>query len=144
VPAATPQPQPWEDVQPDAVKLPDGEPLIPQPAPEPAPPPAKAKTPKGTFGFIFEATVEQGDLSLFVDEQMQDRQAFYASSRDKYRFEKNVVLLPGPHKVRLLVTKSDGKSQAKEWQINVPEKAVTVWKAEMKSFGREIELKQIQ
>ena len=137
------KPEPWEDVQPDNVKLPGNEPLIPPPAPEPAPPPVKVKTPKGTFGFIFESTVEQGDVSLFVDEQLQDRQSFLASSRDRYRLEKNVVLPPGPHKVRLLVTKSDGKSQAKEWQITIQEKAVTIWKAEMKSFGREIELKQI-
>ena len=148
----TPSSAPFNDIQPDNVRTPESEPLVQPTTQEPATPPAatetfqpaKKKGPKGTLGIIFETGADQGDVLLHVDEQLVEKQSFRASSQQKFRLAKSVVLAPGPHKVRITVVKADGQTTGKDWQVDVPEGGNPVWKAELSNNARAFDLKQIQ
>ena len=143
--AQEPSPAPWNDVQPDNVRVPSDEPLVtPEPSQEPSAPAPRIKIPKGTLGVIFETEAEQGDVLLHVDEELVEKQSFRASSQQKFRLAKNLPLAVGSHKVRITVVKADGKTVGKEWQVDVAQGGNPVWKAELSSSGRAIDLKQIQ
>lgn len=140
-----PSPTPLNTVQPDNVRPPSYEPpAAPAPIQEPAAPAPKIKAPKGSLGVIFETEAEQGDVVLHVDEQLVEKQSFRASSQQKFRLTKTLPLTVGPHKVRITVVNADGKTVGKEWQVDVPQGGNPVWKAELSSSGRAIDLKQIQ
>lgn len=126
------------------------QPAYTEPPPSEVPPAAepyaqpKRKGPRGTLGLIFETGADAGDVLLHVDEELVEKQTFRASSQAKFRLTKSLVLPAGLHNVRVTVVKPDGKTVGKEWQVDVAEGGNPVWKAELNTSGKTMDLKQIQ
>ena len=138
-----PKPRPSAPIQ--ATPAPAGPVAEPSPA-EPAPSyeeaAPKVKTPKGSLGVIFETKGDEGQVTLAFNGQVLASEAFTASSDNRYRLEKSMNLLPGPHRIRVTVVVS-GKTYEKEWTAMVVERQSTVWKAEMNRFPKELVVKPI-
>jgi len=113
----------------------------PQPA-EPAEPP-KPKVPKGTFSLIFESEVDQGEVKVYVDDRLVERQPFTATKDRRFRLEKAERLLPGQHRVRIEVALPNGNSESESWTVMVVEKGNTIWKVEQEGFRKKLEIKRI-
>lgn len=144
-PSQTPEPAPQEESQPDYASPSSSEPPpASPPVQERAEPAPRVKTPKGTLGIIFETEAEGGDVLLHVDEQLVEKRTFRASSQQRFRLTKNVPLPVGAHKVRITVVKPDGKTVGKEWQVDVSLGGNPVWKVELSSSARALDLKEIQ
>ncbi len=114
------------------------------PATEAAPTAAvKQKIPKGTLGLIFEATIDKGNVAIRVDNNLVAKQDFTASSSERFRLTKDLLLEPGQHRVWVKVKLPDGKKYEKEWNAMVVVHGITVWKAEMTRFPKELHVKPI-
>ncbi len=141
-PAATPEPQPSSAPEQTTSAAPaPAQESQPAPAEEAAP---EKKTPRGTLGLIFETKVDQGEIIIHVDGKVVVAQGFTASGDKRYRLTKGLRLIPGPHRVKVKVLLPDGKKEIKEWTAMVVKGGDTVWKIEMKTFPRTLDIKPIQ
>jgi len=111
---------------------------------DPATAPPKKKKPKGVLSVIFESTVPQGEVTIFVDNQPIARQPFTASKKERFRLPKAKRFLPGNHRVRVEVVGPGGKKVEREWNAMVVVDGNTIWKVEVKNFRRKPEVKPIQ
>ena len=103
----------------------------------------KEKIPKGTLGLIFEATIDQGNVAIRVDNDLVAHQDFTASSSERFRLTRDLLVEPGQHRVWVEVKLPDGKKYEKEWNAMVVVHGITVWKAEMTRFPKELKVKPI-
>ncbi|MGA9753109.1 MAG: hypothetical protein WBS54_15105 [Acidobacteriota bacterium] len=103
----------------------------------------KEKIPKGTLGLIFEATIDKGNVAIRVDNDLVAKQDFTASSSERFRLTKDLLLEPGQHRVWVKVKLPDGKKYEKDWNAMVVVHGITVWKAEMTRFPKELNVKPI-
>jgi cytoskeletal protein RodZ len=140
-----PKPKPRPPAPAPSAPAPSGPMAQPSPA-EPAPAyeeaAPKVKTPKGSLGVIFETKLDEGQVTIAFNGQVLASEAFTASSDNRYRLEKSMNLIPGPHRIRVTVVAS-GKTYEKEWTAMVVERQSTVWKAEMNRFPKELVVKPI-